>query len=90
MFEETPKIHVSMSRKFSDGNYGHGEVSMSVSHIPFDATSEEVDQYIEKAAFVVDRMKKALREKVAVIRQEETKFGPAPAAIENSQFVARK
>ncbi len=70
MFEEPPKIHISMSRKFSDGNYGHGEVSMSVSHIPFDATPDEVDDYINQAGLVVDKMKAKLRQKVRDIRKE--------------------
>jgi len=75
MFEDRPKIHVTLTRKVSDGNWGSAEVSMSVSHIPFDAPPEEVDNYINQAGFVVEKMKAQLRQKVAEIRKE----GDAPA-----------
>jgi hypothetical protein len=89
-FEEVPKIHVSITRRVSDGNYGSGEVHISVTHIPFDATPDEVDACIEKAGIVTDKLKLKLREKVAAIRKEDLQFGPAPAGIDqNSQMVAR-
>lgn len=70
MFDNAPRIHVSIDQKVGLPNYGSASVSMSLSQVPFDATEEDIRAMLATQKVVYNVLLESLREKISLLRKE--------------------
>jgi hypothetical protein len=70
MYNDGPRIHVSIERKINVGNFESAAVSMGISGIPFDADEAEILQAMETQRLAYSILAGEMKKKIARIRRE--------------------